>query len=549
MMPIRIIGILLLFFLAVLSCQKESSCEGCDNESPIARAGPDQFITLPTDSLLLDGSSSSDPDGRIVSYQWEKFSGPASFSLANASADITTVRNLERGVYELVLTVKDNYGLSSRDTMSITVVLIAPPGFTNQPPIANAGNDLAAFLPADSVLLNGSGTDPDGSIVGYRWSKVSGPSSFTIVNPNSPAAMVRGLTEGTYTFELEVTDNDGASARDTTAVTVQGVVARPAVNLQLISVGKLSEKRYGVAVATLGTKIFFAGGHTGEQDPLTLFTRVDIYDISSGDWSSAELSEARTGIGAVGAGNKVFFAGGAKNFNNNVGWYNSSTRVDIYDVVSNTWAKIELPIPQHFFYCQTAAFVSKKLFFAGRQDASPTNRVYMYDVSANDWSSVPLTIPRVGHAIALVRNKVFIAGGRGAGGNTTRVDVFNASINSWTQEALSEGRSLLKAAVLNNKVYFAGGSQPFSSKVDIYDGISQTWTGASLSRATVLAGAAGAGEKVLFFGGSLVDVYDVVSDTWRIANISQTFSEYSAFIGAGEYVYATAGDQVWRIQF
>ena len=547
MVPLRIIGVLLLFFLVVFSCQKESSCEGCDNLSPVARAGPDQFITLPTDSLLLDGSSSSDPDGTIVSYRWEKFSGPASFDLVNATADKTTVRNLIKGVYEFVLTVKDNHGASASDTMSVTVVALAN---TNLPPIANAGNDQTILVSTDSVQLKGSGTDPDGSIVGYKWSKLSGPASFTLVNPGAPTAIVTNLTEGTYTFELEVTDNEGLSARDTTAVTVQGIVARPTVNLQLVSVGELSVKRYGVAVATIGTKIFFAGGHTGEQDPLTLFSRVDIYDISTGDWSTAELSEARTGIGAAVAGNKVFFAGGAKNFSNNLGWYGSSTRVDIYDVLSNTWTKMELPVPLHFFYNQAAAFVSNKLFFAGRQDAAPTNHVYMYDVAGNAWSSIPLSVPRANHATALVRNKVLIAGGRAASGNTNKVDVYNASFNSWSQEALSEGRSLLKAAVWNNKLFLAGGAlQPFSDKVDIYDGVSQTWTGASLSRTTVLAGAAAAGGKVLFFGENLVDIYDVVSDKWSIANIPQSFSEYSSFIGTGDHVYATDGSHVWRLEF
>ena len=546
-MAVRIIGFFLLICLAVLSCQKESSCEGCDNLSPVARAGPDLFVTLPADSLMLDGSSSSDPDGDIVSYRWEKFSGPASFSIVNAAADVTTVRDLIKGVYEFVLTVKDNHGAVARDTMSVTVIALAS---TNLPPIALAGNDQTILVSADSVQLKGSGTDPDGTIVGYRWSKLSGPSSPTIVNSNAPAASVRDLKEGTYTFELEVTDNEGLTARDTTAVTVQGIVARPVVNLQLVSVGNLSEKRYGVAVATVGTKIFFAGGHMGEQDPLTLYARVDIYDLSTGSWSTTELSEARTGIGAVVAGDKVYFAGGAKGFSSNVGWYSSSTRVDIYDVVSNTWSKTELPVPQHFFFNQGAAFVSNKLFFAGRQDAAPSNYVYIYDVGGNAWSSVPLSVPRADHALAMVRNKVLIAGGKTAGGNTNRVDVYNASLNSWSQQALSEGRSLMKTAVWNNKLFFAGGGlQPYSNKVDIYDGVSQSWTGASLSRAIVLAGAAAAGEKVLFFGGNLVDVYDVVSDTWSIANISQSFSEYSSFIGAGVNVYATDGNQVWRIQF
>jgi len=53
-----------------LSCKKEISCDGCgdDNKSPIANAGPDQTITLPADSVILNGSVSSDPDGTISSY-------------------------------------------------------------------------------------------------------------------------------------------------------------------------------------------------------------------------------------------------------------------------------------------------------------------------------------------------------------------------------------------------------------------------------------------------------------------------------------------------
>ncbi|MBD0376206.1 MAG: hypothetical protein ICV51_11305, partial [Flavisolibacter sp.] len=56
-------------------------CEGCNqnNKPPIAAAGPDTIITLPTDSTLLDGSKSGDPDGKISAWQWTKISGPALF--------------------------------------------------------------------------------------------------------------------------------------------------------------------------------------------------------------------------------------------------------------------------------------------------------------------------------------------------------------------------------------------------------------------------------------------------------------------------------------
>jgi len=72
------------------SCQKELSCENCEtnlpgstNKPPIAKAGLDQTIQLPTDSVTLDGSLSSDPDGPISAYLWTKISGPASFTITN----------------------------------------------------------------------------------------------------------------------------------------------------------------------------------------------------------------------------------------------------------------------------------------------------------------------------------------------------------------------------------------------------------------------------------------------------------------------------------
>jgi|GEM_PF-3107240 len=68
--------------IVFFSCKKEQSCEGCvtnNNKPPTAVAGPDQVITLPTDSVSLDGRTSSDPDGMISSCLWTKISGPVSF--------------------------------------------------------------------------------------------------------------------------------------------------------------------------------------------------------------------------------------------------------------------------------------------------------------------------------------------------------------------------------------------------------------------------------------------------------------------------------------
>lgn len=89
----------------------------------------------------------------------------------------------------------------------------------NQSPVANAGSDQTIALPANTVTLNGSGSD-DGSISGYAWSKISGPSSGTIASPNSASTEVNDLEEGVYQFELTVTDDKGTTGTDVVQVTV-----------------------------------------------------------------------------------------------------------------------------------------------------------------------------------------------------------------------------------------------------------------------------------------------------------------------------------------
>jgi hypothetical protein len=68
--------IILSYLSLCISCKKERSCDGCinGNRHPIASAGPDQVITLPTNTVLLDGKLSSDPEGKISSWRWTKIS-------------------------------------------------------------------------------------------------------------------------------------------------------------------------------------------------------------------------------------------------------------------------------------------------------------------------------------------------------------------------------------------------------------------------------------------------------------------------------------------
>lgn len=185
------------------------------NKSPLANAGNDTAFNLPTNSTTLKATG-TDSDGTISSYSWVKVSGPSSGTITSPTSASTSVTGLAQGVYKFSVTVTDNSGATGKDTVQVTVNAAA----TNKAPTANAGNNLAITLPVSLATLSGSGTDSDGTIKSYSWAKISGPSSGTIATPTLASTTVTGLAQGVYSYVLTVTDNNGATGKDTMQVSV-----------------------------------------------------------------------------------------------------------------------------------------------------------------------------------------------------------------------------------------------------------------------------------------------------------------------------------------
>lgn len=133
----------------------------------------------------------------------------------------------------------------------------------NSPPVVNAGPDRQVLLPDNFTALNGSATDPDGNIVSYRWTKISGPSTYALVTPDNVVTIVNQLVEGVYQFELNVADNGGLSANDTVIVTVNaaGNINQPPLAYagvdQIIILPLDSLELRGIATDTDGTIVSY----------------------------------------------------------------------------------------------------------------------------------------------------------------------------------------------------------------------------------------------------------------------------------------------------
>ena len=147
---------------------------------------------------------------------------PSRNTIVNPNSANTVVSGLGQGVYQFELTVTDNKGDVGKDTVQVMVnnAVVTQQIKVNIAPIADAGSDITTVTSNNSVDLKGNGSDADGSISSYLWKQISGPSSSNIISSDSANTEVQGLIEGTYEFELQVKDNEGAEAKDTVQVTV-----------------------------------------------------------------------------------------------------------------------------------------------------------------------------------------------------------------------------------------------------------------------------------------------------------------------------------------
>jgi uncharacterized delta-60 repeat protein len=183
------------------------------NQPPIAGAWFQKYYS-PT-SALLAAWDSNDPEGGPITYLWEKTAGPEGSGLLYSNSASPVVTGLVDGTYSFRLTVTDAQGAMGTAMLTFEVL-------NNLPPIAGAW--LQKYYSPTSVLLAAwDSHDPEGGLITYLWQKVAGPEGSTLLYWNSASPVVTGLVNGTYTYRLTVTDNQGATASKELTFTVSGI--------------------------------------------------------------------------------------------------------------------------------------------------------------------------------------------------------------------------------------------------------------------------------------------------------------------------------------
>jgi hypothetical protein len=176
------------------------------NNPPVASLIASVAVVETGEPITLDASSSSDPDGDILSYQWI---GEGVDACGNAS--VCEISTTSAGIK--IYSVKVSDGEGAEDSRSVSVSVVAP----NLAPVAVAGQDVSIFVGQSVSLSATSSYDVDGQIISYQWRN-----NGILVGSNREIALA-DLTVGTHSIILTVKDDDGATASDSVIISVKAV--------------------------------------------------------------------------------------------------------------------------------------------------------------------------------------------------------------------------------------------------------------------------------------------------------------------------------------
>lgn len=212
-----VVPLLLLILGGTLACGGGGSTPV--NKSPIAGVSGVQTVNKRS-PVFLDGSTSHDPEGSALAYEWTQTGGTAVVLSGATTAKPSFISPSSSGTLTFSLVVSDGKAKSVPEQVSVLV--------QNRLPIASAPPQVNTALGRTCVLDGSASTDPDGDTVTCIWTQTSGPIvSLQLGQGGRTASFMAPGTPATLTFSMQASDGEDLSQPVT--VTVRASVNFPPV--------------------------------------------------------------------------------------------------------------------------------------------------------------------------------------------------------------------------------------------------------------------------------------------------------------------------------
>ncbi|WP_312281921.1 kelch repeat-containing protein [Oscillibacter sp.] len=205
-------------------------------------------------------------------------------------------------------------------------------------------------------------------------------------------------------------------------------------------------------VAVVNDKLYVIGGHNIINNVVSTLDSVEMYDPSTGNWTTkASMNLPREKLKVEVVNGKIYAIGGYTPGN----WL---TSVEEYDPVADTWTtKADMNIKTAYF---ESAVLNNKIYISGGDGSSThLNQLQAYDPETNIWTiKAPMLLERENHQFISADNKLYAVGGSNNTGISAAAESYDPTTDSWESIAsLPKAKRYAGSALLDNSIYVFGG--------------------------------------------------------------------------------------------
>lgn len=183
-----------------------------NNALPLAAAGPDQTV-LEGSTVNFDGSGSSDPNGDLLTYEWDFNYDGINFEVEGSGPLVSYIYPNGPATITAAVRVSDGDGGSDIDTLQVTV--------ENASPQAQAGPD-QTVEEGSAVNFDGTNSSDPGlnDTLSYEWDFNYDGATFEVDGTGPLVSQTYPDGPAVITVALRVSDGEGGVSLDTLQVTV-----------------------------------------------------------------------------------------------------------------------------------------------------------------------------------------------------------------------------------------------------------------------------------------------------------------------------------------
>lgn len=269
-------GIFALFLLlSIFACG--------DNDDPQQNSVPAVVIAAPLEANELETitlkATASDVDGTIASYAWLQNSG-TEVALSGSDTDnisFTAPDILADEELTFSLVVTDNLGASASVTTSIMVK------FVNNLPVVEVSGPIKV-IELEAVTLKVTASDVDGTIAGYTWVQVSGPTVALSGSDTDSVSFITPdvLVDEVLTFSVFATDDLSGVTVKNISLDLKHLITLADVTVQVSNI--VSRQGENTAIGSTFAQMDSSFKTYGKVSYLNSVVEFELYKISEYVW-------------------------------------------------------------------------------------------------------------------------------------------------------------------------------------------------------------------------------------------------------------------------